>query len=188
MIKDLVKLFNIRDAAFSQATIEISKKIDFVYEAITEFLNESPHNIMWDSVEVSSSNMVVIVAHIVDDMPMSQLTEPTPSSPSKLLTIGIPFDILKDSSKDDVLKFLEEMDRVRRAKRPTPASNLTLSELVDSAEAGEDLDLLLGDNQTVSKALIELLRADISTEYDPMDDFDTHQDRPISSYKKRTLH
>ncbi len=182
MIKDLVELFNKRDKAFSDATSDITKQIDFVYEAIIAFLDENPHNIIWDSIEINASKMVVIVARIVDGLATSQLnTDTLPTA--RLLTIGIPFNIINTGTKDGVIKFLADMEIARIFNPPKKSLNRTLSELVADVESGHDLDVLLADNETVSQALLDMIRGETEDSSD-----DEFKKLPTSSYKKRTIH
>ena len=185
MIEELLRLFERRDTAFEQATTNISKHIDFVYEAIVEFLNENPHNISWDSVDVNSSNMIVIIARIFEDG-----IDPTQQHESqiRLLTIGIPFEIVSAASKNAVIRFLTEMAKIRPAKSPTPAAKRTLSELISDADDGQDIDLLLAEGEDISPDLLDILREEASDLDEYFSESSTSTPTFLSPYKKRTLH
>jgi hypothetical protein len=181
MIEDLLKLFNNRDNSFEQATAVIAKQIDFVYEAIVEFLGENPHNISWDSVDINASNMIVIIARIFQDGidPVLQY-----ESQIRLLTIGIPFEVVQLNSKEAVVQFLAAMEKERG---PKPAGRRTLSELISAADDGEDIDLLIAAGESFSQDLLDMLQ-------DEVFDLDGHFDKPfavntfLSPYNKRTIH
>lgn len=176
MITELLKLIDQRDQAFNQATDIISSRIDFVYEAIIEFLDEPIENILWDSIDANSKDMIVIIAHILDSSDIND--HDTPST--RLLTIGIPFEIIDSESKETVVHFLHRMDQIRKStsKNSVSALNKTLSDLADSVQIGDDLDIVFGENEQINQRLLDMLR-DEGIDTDEVNDI---------LYKKRTLH
>lgn len=183
MITELLKLIDQRDQAFEHATNNIASRIDFVYEAIIEFLDESVENILWDSIEVNSSNMIVIIAHVIDPSSVNERGIPD----MRLLTIGIPFDIVDSESKATIVHFLHRMDQIRNSSPTSPISalNKTLSELADGAPNNSDLDIIFGENERVNQKLLDMLR-DEGIDTDNVEDMllNTH----TFPYTKRTLH
>jgi hypothetical protein len=183
VITELLKLIDQRDQAFERATDIIASRIDFVYEAIIEFLDESIENIIWDSVEVNSSNMIVIIAHVVDSSILNDHGIPE----TRLLTIGIPFEIVDSESKATVVHFLRRMDQIRKStsKNSVSALNKTLSDLAEGTDSDSDLDIIFGENERINQRLLDMLR----DEGIDIDDGDDVLSNPrISSYTKRTLH
>lgn len=94
--KDLTDLFEERERVYHQYTEEIADKIGFVFEAVIEFLNVNPLTISWESIEIYN-NMLVLMARIQNDDNEQEM---------RILTIGIPFQMITSGSKENIITFL----------------------------------------------------------------------------------
>jgi len=85
-----------RDFVHRRVTNAVAKKIDFVFEAIIEHLDQNAHTITWESIE-TTKDLLVIVAKVPSYEQMD--------GSSRVVTVGIPLDVIQHQSKDKVLEF-----------------------------------------------------------------------------------
>lgn len=85
-----------RDFVHRRVTNAVAKKIDFVFEAIIEHLDQNAHTITWESIE-ATKDLLVVVAKVPSYEQMD--------GSSRVVTVGIPLDVIQHQSKDKVLEF-----------------------------------------------------------------------------------
>lgn len=96
----IVDALNKRDFVFQRATNAIAKKIDFVFEAIIEYLDQNAHEIEWESIDFSNE-LLVVVAKIPGQ------------SNQRILSVGVPLDVIQYQSKDKVIEFFVNTEKER---------------------------------------------------------------------------
>ena len=92
-----------RDAVHRKATNFIAQQLEFVFEAIVEFLGNRAPSIEWDSIEVAGE-LLVITASI-----------PSPETrQQRMVSVGVPFSVLQQQTKAAVLEFFNSSESSRR--------------------------------------------------------------------------
>jgi hypothetical protein len=94
---NLKEMFERRDGIHKTITLKINLQLQFMYDAIVEFFKESPEQFDWVSVHLNDKDVLVVVGRIVVD-PKENLF--------RVVTVGIPMDIIAKQSRQDVLVFL----------------------------------------------------------------------------------
>jgi hypothetical protein len=89
-----------RNFVFEKATNNIAKKIDFVFEAIIEYLNQNAHEVVWDDIDTTNGLLVVSAKLAVPD-----------GSQHKVLTVGIPMNIVELQSKQEIINFFLQSEK-----------------------------------------------------------------------------
>lgn len=123
---EIVNFIKKRNFVYERATNAIAQKIDFVFEAIIEYLNENAHEIEWESLDVSN-DLLVVVARI----PSRQYKQ------QRLLTIGIPLEIIQHQSKDKVIEFFVEAELKQKAETQ---EELGITDLLFGLDWNSDLE------------------------------------------------
>jgi hypothetical protein len=99
---EIIDTLNKRNFVYQRVTNGIAKKIDFVFEAIIEHLNQNAHEMEWESIEVSD-DLLVVVAKIPGETAKQQ----------NVLSVGVPLEVIKTQSKEKVLEFFVQAEALR---------------------------------------------------------------------------
>jgi hypothetical protein len=140
-VLEVVDSLKKRDFIFQRTTNLIAKKIEFVFEAISEYLNQQQSNIEWESVD-TNNGMLVVVAKIQ--------TRGAVTDDHKVLTVGIPLDIIQLQSKDKIVEFFRQSEEARLAREAE------VEELVDNVvtsammRESADVDFYDDEDDTVN--------------------------------------
>ena len=127
----IVNALSKRDFVYQRATNAIAGKIDFVFEAIIEYLNENAQDILWDSIDFNN-DLLVIAAKL-----------PTQNSTQqRVLSIGIPIAVVQLQSKEEILKFFSaaEQSRAHRQAELERMMNPNLSDRSPQDASSDDMD------------------------------------------------
>lgn len=98
-MENIRELFDIRDEQYKNFSTKINLQLQFVYDAIIEFFNEPAEKFEWVSVNLSETDVLVVVGKIVLDIQERMF---------KVITVGIPMNIIEKQSRSDVVIFLHE--------------------------------------------------------------------------------
>jgi proline dehydrogenase len=105
-VTEIVDAINKRNFVHQRATSGIAKKIDFVFEAIIEYLEQNAHEMEWESIDLSNELLVIVAK-----MPSLQQDKK-----HRVLTVGIPIEVIKQQSKEKILEFFKQRDSSRVAR------------------------------------------------------------------------
>lgn len=96
--KTLEQLFKERDESYHNCTQAIVAKIDFVFEAVLEALEINLTTVSWEGIDIHEG-MLVIVGKLNTSSAIPEKI--------RILTVGIPVQIINSKSKDFIVKFLK---------------------------------------------------------------------------------
>lgn len=97
-----------RNFVFQRATNAIAKKIDFVFEAIIEYLEQNAMEVEWESIDISN-DLLVVVAKLPG------------KTNHRVLSVGVPLDVVQQQSKDKVIEFFVSTEKERKQREGTLA-------------------------------------------------------------------
>lgn len=103
-VQVLVDAIHKRDFVHRKVTNSVAKRIDFVFEAIIEYLNENALDIEWEGIEISNE-LLVISASI-----------PTKGHAQRMLSVGIPFEVIQHQTKEKVMEFFAATEKERMSQ------------------------------------------------------------------------
>lgn len=154
-VNEIINFIKKRNFVYERATNAIAQKIDFVFEAIIEYLDENAHEIEWESLDINN-NLLIIVARI----PFRSLY-----NEQKIVTIGIPLNVIQHQSKDKIIEFFVEAEIKQKIKQ---------QEYMEAVDAISDFDVDFGYN-------------DLDVDFSEKED----ENNPLKKreiFPKRTLH
>ena len=131
-VTTIVDALTKRDFVYQRVTNTVASKIDFVFEAIVEYINESALEISWDTIN-ANNDLLIISAKVPGLNPTQQ----------RVITVGIPLTVVQYQSKDKIIEFFTETESKRKQHEVELAqfAKVTFDEDVDLDDEFDDNDV-----------------------------------------------